>query len=748
MYLATNMVASKTNSDDDRQLLADEQTLIFNRVGDAIALLNANQQLTLFNQKFLDMWALTREWLTQRPILGDILDELVTRKIWSAEQRDRVFQHCQSDPAQDQTIQIQQTDQTYLELYVTATSNGGQLLILRDVTVERRYQTQLADEIRRLRFLLGLTERLQTSDNLIEIGEFALSYLVEAMGAAFGDVKVVSGQGQERQAGALTNLISGEFIATYGTAAIADMEKILGQGIPYGQGLLWEVVDTGKPLFVEDYAQHPKAVDGFRHPGIGQLGIFPIPSADGSIIGVVTLESRSLQKLQEAPQQDMLLAACRTLGAAIERAQSQDRLQRINQDLEQASRLKSEFLASMSHELRTPLNSILGFSELLLRYQDGEDTRKVSHIQAIRRSGQHLLNLINDILDLSKVEAGKFELDSQTVSIQELCRDCLNMVQPRANRKRLALSLELDYRVDQVNLDPRRVRQMIINLLSNAIKFTPEKGRVRLSVSLAYGGQLIDDFRPDDSPINVSTPYLCLAVTDTGIGVPEDKKHLLFRPFQQIDSSLTRRHDGTGLGLALTKRLAEMHGGTVSLETQVGQGSTFRIWLPLHELRGMASFTAAAEGAEVNSGYVPKSATVNSETQRVLVVEDQPYNQALITEMLELEGFSVDLIGDGQVMLDTIHSEWVLPQSLPTLLLIDVQLPNVDGLQLIRTLKAQNTWKNVPVIAVTAMAMAGDRDRCIAAGADEYVSKPIDFTDLMQKVRKLARLSIPDAPPE
>ena len=720
----------------------DEQALILNRVGDAIALFNADRQLTLFNDKFQEMCDLSADWLSQRPRLTEILDRLVAKSFWSAEQRDQVLAHCQAPTPQDQAIPLQQANQTYLELLVTNTSNEGQLFILRDLTKERQSQLQLSSEVHRLRFLLGLTEKLQTSDNLEEIGKFALNYLVEAMGAAFGDVKVVSGQGKDRVAGALTNQISGQFIATYGKPAITEMEALLQQGVKHGQGLLWEVVDTGKPMFVENYAEHAQSVPGFRHPGIGQLGIFPIPSADGSIIGVVTLESRTLQKLQEAPQQDMLLAACRTLGAAIERAQSQDRLQRINRDLEQASRMKSEFLASMSHELRTPLNSILGFSELMLKQLPEEDARKVGHVKAIRRSGQHLLNLINDILDLSKIESGKFDLDLENVSVQNLCRECLSMVQPRADRKRLLLSLELDYRIDRVNLDARRVRQMIINLLSNAIKFTPETGKVRLSVTLAYGSQLLNDFRPDDSTVNASTPYLCIAVEDTGIGIPPEKRNLLFRPFQQIDASLTRRHEGTGLGLALTKRLAEMHGGTVSLKMGTPEGSTFAIWLPLHEMRDVTP--VVKEPTTTNPGLSDKSSNGEAGNgQSILVVEDQPYNQALITEVLELEGFTVDLVGDGQAMMTTINSEWVTDQSLPCLILMDVQLPGVDGLTLIRTLRQHPRWQSVPIIAVTAMAMPGDRDRCLAAGADDYISKPIEFDLLLQKTKHLTQGTSP-----
>ncbi|MFE4106981.1 PAS domain-containing hybrid sensor histidine kinase/response regulator [Almyronema epifaneia] len=719
----------------------EQPALILEQVDDAIALLDADQRLVLFNQKLVQTLNLDSAWLKQQPCLSEILALLVEQGNWSSQQRDHILQACDRSSGQSQAIQINQSNQLYLELYTTATSNGGKLLIFRNLTAQRQAQNDLAAEVRRLTFLLGLTERLQTSDNLTQIGRFALSYLVEAMGAAFGDVKVVSGRGPRRTAGMLTNLISGQFIATYGEPAVDAMQQRLDQGIPYGQGLLWQVVETGQPCFVEDYANHPQAVEEFRHPAIGQLGIFPIPSADGTIIGVLTLESRSLQKLQEAPQQDMLLAACRTLGAAIERAQAQARLQRINQDLERASRLKSEFLASMSHELRTPLNSILGFSELLLRQRQGLDKRQVGHISLIRQSGQHLLHLINDILDLSKVEAGKVELDLAKVSIQELCRQCLEMIQPRAERKRLSLSLELDYQLDQVVIDERRVRQIVINLLSNAVKFTPEKGKVKLAVQLAYGNQLLQDMRPDESPVNLSTPYLCIAVSDTGIGITEEKKHLLFQPFQQIDASLTRRHEGTGLGLALTKRLAELHGGTVSFESKLGEGSTFRVWLPLNELRSSLRPTSpqppTAKDLPASYQTAIAESLSQSDQSRVLVVEDQPYNQSLIAELLEIEGYTVDIIADGQTMLETIRSPLISVRSLPLAVLMDIQLPNVDGFELIRQLKAHQLWQSVPVIAVTAMAMTGDRDRCLAAGADAYLSKPLDFSQLVQQLNRL-----------
>lgn len=464
-----------------------------------------------------------------------------------------------------------------------ATTNLASEMLMRE-----QIENRLNAEVARLTFLVGLTEQLQTSTSLKEMAQFALDYLVEALNSAFGDVKVIAHQsstlGDEAGSCAqtLVNQVSAEFIAACGEPAVAELETLLSQGIPYGQGLLWQVVETATPRFIENYANHPDAVPAFRHPGIGQIGIFPIPSADGRIIGVLTLESRTLQKLQEARGQDMLLAACLALGAAIERTQAQDQLRQINKDLERADRLKSEFLASMSHELRTPLTAILGFSSALKQQYFGSlNSKQHQYVSLIHESGKHLLDLINDLLDLSKIEAGKTELYLERVSVQAICNQCLQMIQPSADKKRIALSLELDSRTSDVFVDERRMCQMALNLLSNAVKFTPEGGQVKLSSRLAYGRELEQETRPDRSPVNPETSYLCLEVKDTGIGIPKEKQFLLFQPFRQIDGSLSRQHEGTGLGLVLTKRLAELHGGTVSLESEAGLGASFRIWLPI-----------------------------------------------------------------------------------------------------------------------------------------------------------------------
>lgn len=272
------------------------------------------------------------------------------------------------------------------------------------------------------------------------------------------------------------------------------------------------------------------------------------------------------------------------LDTMVERLQERaEELEAAWQEAQVANQLKSEFLATTSHELRTPLNAIIGCVRLV---RDGCCDSREEELDFLLQADDaaiHLLKIINDLLDIAKIEAGKVELNLQSTSIQDLCDQCLRMILPGAEKKHLSLSLNVEPSLCHVRLDERRVRQMVINLLSNAVKFTPEGGSLTLGGRVGYGHQLAQDIRPDRSPVNANTTYLCLEVRDSGIGIPKERWHLLFRPFQQIDSSHTRKHEGTGLGLALTKRLAELHGGTVSFQSTPDAGSVFRIWLPSRE---------------------------------------------------------------------------------------------------------------------------------------------------------------------
>jgi signal transduction histidine kinase len=304
---------------------------------------------------------------------------------------------------------------------------------------------------------------------------------------------------------------------------------------------------------------------------------------------------------------DQLAAALDNMVQRLE--ERAEELESAWQEAQVANQLKSEFLATTSHELRTPLNAIIGCVRLVRDdCCDGRD-EELEFLQQADDAAIHLLKIINDLLDIAKIEAGKVELNLQPISIPDLCQQCLRMVQPGAEKKRLSLSIEVEAALERVPLDERRVRQMVINLLSNAVKFTPEGGQVKLVGRLGQGDQIDQDIRPDRSPINPDTPYLCLEVIDSGIGIPPERWHLLFRPFQQIDSSSTRKHEGTGLGLALTKRLAELHGGTISFRSVAGAGSTFRIWLPAPDVADSA-ISPLPLGSELDNDVLAQESIV------------------------------------------------------------------------------------------------------------------------------------------
>jgi PAS domain S-box-containing protein len=526
------------------------------------------------------------------------------------------------------------------------------------------------------------------------------------------------------------------------------------------------------------------------------------------------------------------------------RKEAADALQRVNAELEQrvaertaelsqanaalsrASRAKDEFLAGMSHELRTPLNAVLGLSEALLEDIYGPLTdRQQTTVRRIEESGRHLLSLINDILDLSKIEAGKSAIELDAVDVDELCRASIRMVQDAARKKHLKISQRLRGGFGAVLADERRLKQVLVNLLSNAVKFTPEGGKIGL-----------------DTTLDPDAGTLTLEVWDSGIGMSAEEIGRLFQPFMQLDAGLDRRHAGTGLGLALVRRIVDQHGGTVSVQSEPGQGSRFTVALPARtppptpSLAALAprpltralvidaSLTdaehlerylvesgvepilhATAEGAvdraaeerpdvvfldllESGGGWEllhalktdprtaaipvvltsvldrpadgaaaeaddyivkPVSRTLMSETltglaaaraaspsagpeprplgpRRILLAEDAETNIGTLDDFLCARGYQVLVARDGREAVTMARAER------PDLILMDIQMPILDGLAATRELRADPSpeVRQIPIIALTALAMAGDRERCLGAGADDYLTKPISLKQL------------------
>ena len=398
-------------------------------------------------------------------------------------------------------------------------------------------------------------------------------------------------------------------------------------------------------------------------------------------------------------------------------------LQQKNVELEAASRMKSEFLANVSHELRTPLNAIIGFSEVLKDGLLGELTdQQRGFIGDIFGSGTHLLSLINDILDLSKVEAGKMTLDLEPVSVSSLFRNSLSIIREKAATRHIRLGLDAPEELGSVQADARKVKQIVYNLLSNAVKFTVEGGEVTLHagrVPRSAVGRLSGSWAGRTFPLaeNEFADFLEISVTDSGIGISREGLARLFTPFSQIDSGLARKFEGTGLGLAMVKLLAELHGGVVAVQSAVDVGSCFTVWLPLRatEDRVFASGKTAT---------APRIAALAG-ARTALVVEDDYKSAELIRVQLEAEGFTVFHASSAEAALAlTIQQTFAL-------ITLDIILPDMDGWELLRRIKQVPSLSRVPVVIISIVA---DRNKGFSLGAAAVMQKPISRQELYESL--------------
>jgi signal transduction histidine kinase/ActR/RegA family two-component response regulator len=376
------------------------------------------------------------------------------------------------------------------------------------------------------------------------------------------------------------------------------------------------------------------------------------------------------------------------------------KLEESNRKLLDANRHKSVFLASMSHELRTPLNAILGFSELLIDAGNGQfppATRK-RFLEQIHSSGKHLLGLINDILDLSKIEAGQMELRLQTIDIKDVVGEVASTVEPLAAQKKIQLRI-IDGGAGEITADPGKVKQMLLNLVSNAVKFTADGGIVT-----------IETRRLDES--------VELSVTDTGIGIGSQDQERVFHEFQQVDSGVGRSQPGTGLGLTLTRRFARLHGGDVRLVSEPGKGSVFTIVLP---------FTAHAEGARAGGPEI-FTGTKDSSRPLILVVEDDPAAAELLTRQLERAGFRTEVARTGNDAIAMAISRK------PAAITLDILLPDLDGWEVLTRLKRETATSNIPVVVVSVV---DNPELGIALGALDYFVKPVPARELINRLSRI-----------
>ncbi len=392
--------------------------------------------------------------------------------------------------------------------------------------------------------------------------------------------------------------------------------------------------------------------------------------------------------------------------------ESEKQLRAANAALERAARMKDEFLASMSHELRTPLTGILGLSEALQLETYGHLSEKQRNaLKNIQLSGRHLLDLINDILDLSKIEAGKLELKFEPCVLGDVCLASLQLIKGMAQHKHLQVHHMLSPESVIVRADARRLKQILVNLLSNAVKFTPENGEIGLEV------------QPDPSGREVR-----LVVWDKGIGIKAEDMPNLFKPFVQLDSGLAREYSGTGLGLSMVERLVNLHSGSIEVQSTFGEGSRFIISLPWLLLT--PSRDEMQEDAVL--GTRPLLLPVPGSAPLVLLADDNEVALRLFADFLVATGYRVAEARSGAELLE------MAVENPPDLILVDIQMPGMDGLETLRHIRSHPDphIAGIPVIALTALAMSGDRERCLKAGASAYISKPVKLKELAEVVHE------------
>jgi PAS domain S-box-containing protein len=604
---------------------------------------------------------------------------------------------------------------------ITEPSVNAIVFNYRDVTDQKLAEQQIQRQLHRLRALHDIDMAISSSFDMQVSLEVLLREVRLQLGVDAADILLLHPQAMVLKYAAADGFRS---------AGIEDTHVRIGEGTAGRAALEQRQIYLENLLEQDDNVPHREILQSESF-----VSYFVTPLiTKGEVKGVLEIYHSSV--LQNTPEWlDFLATLAGQAAIAIENAQLFESLRRSNIELEQrvlerttelnrtnaelerANRAKDEFLATMSHELRTPLNSIIGLSESLLEQRRGHlNEQQQNSLHIIESSGHHLLELINDILDLSKIEAGMFELHLEPIPVNDLCRSCLAFVYDQALKKSISITITNDTPVTSIMADPRRLKQILVNLLTNAVKFTPEHGKVILRVQGDPERDLIQ-----------------FSVIDTGIGIAANDLKKLFRPFVQLDSSLNRQYQGTGLGLALVQRLTDLHGGSVQVESEPGQGSRFTVNLAYREeeLAKLEGQYPASQPQTLQQAFRTDNQAVPASRGLILLAEDNLPNIMTISEYLESHGYKIVVVHDGFEAItqaETIH---------PDLILMDIQMPVINGLEAIAQLRQEPQFVSTPIIALTALVMPGDRERCLQAGASEYLSKPVRLKMLVKTIEAL-----------
>ncbi|WP_009032760.1 histidine kinase N-terminal 7TM domain-containing protein [Indibacter alkaliphilus] len=466
-------------------------------------------------------------------------------------------------------------------------------------------------------------------------------------------------------------------------------------------------------------------VSNIEDPGLkgllesqGIISILLIPIfVEKNFWGFVGFDDCQKEKVWSEGETALLISFAESISNAIERRNMEENLRQSMENAKDASIAKSEFLANMSHEIRTPLNGIIGFSDLLLKTSLNQTQKEF--LKSIIDSGHLLLDLVNDVLDFSKIEAGKLELSLTEVNLAELAEESMNLVQPMAEEKHLILKISTPENLPEYLIaDSTRLKQVLINLLSNAAKFTP-KGEIELRI------KLLENISDDKVLLNI-------AVRDTGIGISEEKKEIIFEAFAQEDNSTTREYGGTGLGLTISNKILELMNSKLELKTELGKGSTFSFTIAL-EIASALPKTKVKEEKKSNRPSETPIETIKSIKPKVLLVDDNPVNMLLAKTIVKniIPNAEVFEAKNGQEAVDSFL------KNNPKIIFMDIQMPIMSGYEATKEIrKLEKNDIKVPIIALTAGTVKGEYERCLEAGMDDYLSKPVVVADIQEKIQQ------------
>lgn len=654
--------------------------------------------------------------------------------------------------------------------------------IFRNITQRKQAEVRLQQQAEQQRLLGSVTQRMRSSLNLDEI----LNATVEEVHQVLKSDRVL-----------VYRVFPGGTGAAIAESVLANWPKILNIVFPeevfpeenyarYLQGRIYALSDRQ----AENQSVLPCLVEFLAEIQVRAKLVVPIIQ-NQTLWGLLIAHQCDRPRQWQEREINLLQQTANQLAIAIQQASLFEQLQKelaerqeaeakltdsnqqlavSNQELARATRLKDEFLANMSHELRTPLNAILGMTEGLQEGVFGSvNEKQLNALQTVERSGSHLLELIDDILDVAKIEAGQVELDCTSISVSHICQSSLAFIKQQSLKKRIQLEIKIPANLPDLLVDERRIRQVLINLLNNAVKFTHEGGCITVEVSpvrqlnpdatitdsslevaklaanspnvtLTNSSQEVTQIAQNspDATVSNSSPknLLRIAVIDTGIGIAPENIKKLFQPFIQIDTALNRQYAGTGLGLALVKRIVELHGGRVELTSKLGTGSCFAIDLPCTigfplspEMTAGEQLANTLEQDSPPISFATNEAT--SQTPLILLVEDNEANISTVSSYLGAKGYRIILAKDGQQAIDMAKTHQ------PNLILMDIQMSGMDGLEAMRQIRLAPNLVDIPIVALTALAMTGDRDRCLEAGANYYLTKPVKLKQLVATIQQL-----------